>query len=95
MYVYIYVKTFNFSFRSVRLFCVTMPLSLDIDENFDDLIDFETDETSTIKAHRNESINSTIHNDSVDTLSTLLDENALDIGSAKGNITDGSGFDLG
>jgi hypothetical protein len=72
-----------------------MPLSLDIDENFDDLIDFETDETSTIKTHRNESINSTILNNSVDTLSTLLDENKLDIGSAKGNITDGSDFDLG
>ena len=76
-----------------------MPLSLDIDENFDDLIDFENDETtsSTINIHRNESsINSTIYNNSnVDTLSTLFDENALDVDSAKGNITDGSGFDLG
>ena len=76
-----------------------MPLSLDIDENFDDLIDFENDETtsSTINIHRNESsINSTIYNNSnVDTLSTLFDENALDVDLAKGNITDGSGFDLG
>ncbi len=79
-----------------------MPLSLDIDENFDDLSDFENDDTTstpTINVHRNASINSTSHfnNSSVDTsLSKLFGENGFDVDdSAKGNISDGGDFDLG